>query len=154
MFCSRCGAPNPDTGSWCSRCGSPLASTGAPSASPYAPAGASPYPPPGAPSAPYTAPNPAQPGWAPGPMQPPMFGAPPDNHMVWAVLATVLCCLPFGIVAIVYASQVNSKFNAGDYMGAQASARSAKTWCWVSLICGLVATVIYLGLMAIGAAAG
>ncbi len=92
------------------------------------------------------------PGYMPG-MQPPMYAAPPDNHMVWAVLSTVLCCLPFGIVAIVYASQVNGKFAAGDYMGAEASARSAKTWSIVSLVCGLVGGVLYGILMAIGAAA-
>ena len=28
----------------------------------------------------------------------------PDNNLVWAILCTLLCCLPFGIVSIVYAS--------------------------------------------------
>lgn len=36
-------------------------------------------------------------------------GVPPDNNLVWAILSTVLCCLPLGIVAIIKSTQVNSK---------------------------------------------
>ena len=31
------------------------------------------------------------------------------SHIAPAILCTLFCCLPFGIVAIVYAAQVNSK---------------------------------------------
>ena len=31
------------------------------------------------------------------------------NNMVWAILTTLFCCLPFGIVSIVYAAQVDGK---------------------------------------------
>ena len=37
------------------------------------------------------------------------------NYLVQAILTTLFCCLPFGIVAIVYAAQVNTKIEAGDY---------------------------------------
>ena len=37
------------------------------------------------------------------------------NHLVFAILATLFCCMPFGIVAIVYAAQVNGKLGGGDY---------------------------------------
>ena len=39
----------------------------------------------------------------------PVAGPPPyvPNHLVWAILVTIFCCLPFGIVSIVYAAQVN-----------------------------------------------
>ena len=42
-------------------------------------------------------------------------GAPPPNYLVWAILSTLFCCLPLGIVSIVFSSQVNSKLTAGDY---------------------------------------
>jgi len=66
------------------------------------------------------------------------------NYLVWSILATIFCCLPFGIPAIVFASQVDSKLSAGDYEGALESSRKAKTWCWVAVGCGIAALVLYL----------
>jgi interferon-induced transmembrane protein/zinc ribbon protein len=51
------------------------------------------------------------------------------NYLVFAILATACCCLPAGISAIVYASQVNSKLQTGDLAGAQAASNNAKMWC-------------------------
>jgi hypothetical protein len=67
------------------------------------------------------------------------------NYLVFAILATAFCCLPAGIPAIVYASQVNSKLQAGDLAGAQAASNNAKMWCWISL--GLGLAVIALSVM-------
>lgn len=67
--------------------------------------------------------------------QPPMK---PDNNMVWAILSTVLCCNPIGIVSIVYASKVDGLYNSGDYAGAQSAAKNAMTWAIVTMISGLV----------------
>ena len=60
------------------------------------------------------------------------------SHLAPAILVTLLCCLPFGIVAIVFAAQVNGKLQAGDYEGALRASNNAKTWCWVSFGAGLV----------------
>jgi len=68
----------------------------------------------------------------------------PPNHLVWAILATLFCCLPGGIVAIVYAAQVDSKFMAGDVAGAQYASDQAKLWCWISAGFILVLVVGYL----------
>lgn len=62
----------------------------------------------------------------------------PSNHLVMAILTTILCCLPAGIVSIVYASQINSKYNAGDYDGAVRASKNAKTWWIVSLVSAVV----------------
>lgn len=72
------------------------------------------------------------------------------NYLVQAILTTLFCCLPFGIVAIVYAAQVNGKLVAGDYNGAVQASRNAATWSWVSFGAGLVFTVLYV-LVAIAA---
>lgn len=77
-----------------------------------------------------------------------------SNNLVWAILATLFCCLPTGIVAIVYAAQVDSKLSAGDIAGAQASSRSAATWSWVSFGIGAVFVVGYIGLVILGATIG
>jgi hypothetical protein len=58
-----------------------------------------------------------------------------------------------GIVAIVYAAQVNTKLGAGDYDGAQEASDKAKKWCWISFGVGLAVMVIYLLLMLLGIAA-
>ena len=73
------------------------------------------------------------------------------NHLVFAILATVLCCLPAGIPAIVYAAQVNGKLQAGDIAGAQAASKNAKMWCWISLGAGLAVGIIWGILVAVGA---
>lgn len=56
---------------------------------------------------------------------------------------TVLCCLPTGIAAIIYAAQVNTKLASGDVAGAQESSRKAKMWCWISGGAGIAVMVIY-----------
>ena len=88
-----------------------------------------------------------QPGY--GPQQP--YGAQPpmpDTYMVWAILATLLCCLPFGIVSIVKASQVSSLYNQGRYQEAVAASEAAKKWAIWSAIVGVVLSIIgfFLGL--------
>lgn len=79
---------------------------------------------------------------------------PPPNYLVWAILTTILCCLPFGIVSIVFAAQVNTKWAAGDYDGALQSSKSAKNWAWVSFGVGLAIIIIYTLLMIFGILAG
>src|SRR5262245_52654785 len=65
------------------------------------------------------------------------------NYLVQAILTTVFCCLPFGIVAIVYAAQVNSKLAGGDLQGAMETSSKAKTWTLVAFLCGLVPALFY-----------
>jgi hypothetical protein len=93
---------------------------------------------PGWPSQP---PQPPQPGW-PGP-QPGWQGqSEPDNHLVWAILCTVLCCLPFGIVSLVYSNKVSGLWTQGRYAEAQAAADDAKKWAIIGAIVGAVFAVI------------
>ena len=59
------------------------------------------------------------------------------THLAPAILVTLFCCLPFGIVAIVFAAQVNGKLQSDDYEGALSASNNAKTWCWISFGVGL-----------------
>lgn len=75
------------------------------------------------------------------------FGAPgpaPDNNMVWAILSTVLCCLPLGIVSIVKAANVNSLWAQGQYAAAQQAAQDAKKFAMWGAIAGVVVVVVYV----------
>jgi len=65
------------------------------------------------------------------------------NYLVQSILVTLFCCLPLGIVAIVFAAQVNSKLSLGDFYGAQEASNKAKMWCWWSFGLGLAGIVIY-----------
>ena len=66
------------------------------------------------------------------------------NYLVQSILVTLFCCVPFGIVCIVYAAQVNTKLAAGDYTGAVETSKKARTWCWISFGTGLGWFVIWL----------
>jgi uncharacterized membrane protein YvbJ len=83
---------------------------------------------------------------------PPEAGQPAQisNYLVQAILVTIFCCLPFGIVAIVFAAQVNGKLQAGDINGAMESSRKAKMWCWLGFGIGLGIGLLYLALMVFG----
>lgn len=112
MFCSQCGANNPDNALVCMQCGRSLQAGTAPAPLPVT-----------------------------GVVLPP--GTTVPNYLVFAILATVFCCLPTGIPAIVYAAQVNGKLQAGDLAGAQLASKNAKMWCFVSLGLGLLVGLLY-----------
>ena len=71
----------------------------------------------------------------PPPTQQPVQNIP--NYLVQSILVTLFCCLPFGVAAIVFASQVNSKLQMGDVAGAMEASKKAKTFCWVALGLGI-----------------
>ena len=103
----------------------------------------------------YGSPPPPPPGYGPpppgyGPYQPPI-GPPPDNYLVWAILTTILCCLPFGVVSIVYAAQVNSKWAMGDMAGAYEASRNARLWAIWSAASTLIFFVLAIVLSVLGA---
>jgi hypothetical protein len=65
------------------------------------------------------------------------------NYLVQAILTTIFCCIPFGIVAIIFAAQVNGKLSAGDYAGAMQASKQAKMWCWLSFGIGLAVEILF-----------
>lgn len=71
-------------------------------------------------------------------------GTPPENNLVWAILCTVLCCLPLGVVSIIKATGVNNKWAMGDYAGAQKDAEDAKKFAMWGAIAGVVFGVLYV----------
>ena len=85
------------------------------------------------------------------------MGGPPDNKLVWSILATIFCCIPLGIVAIIKSAEVNSKWNSGDAAGAHQSAADAAKWIKWAVIAGVVSAVLsvvawFLFVVALGAA--
>lgn len=68
----------------------------------------------------------------------------PDNYLVWAILATLFCCLPFGIVAIVKAASVDNLWAAGKYDEALQASLDACKWSWISAGAGAFFYVVYV----------
>ncbi len=68
------------------------------------------------------------------------------NHLVWAILTTLFCCLPMGVVSIVYASQVDGRRAAGDLAGAYESSRKAAGWALASALAVPVLLLLWFGL--------
>lgn len=102
--------------------------------------------------APPTAPPVAPPAWGgqflggmPGGM------TKPPNYLGWAIAATLLCCLPGGIVSIVYANQVDKFWAAGDVAGAQTASKNARTWLVISAVVG---ALVWLVVVASSAGSG
>jgi len=75
---------------------------------------------------------------------------PPKTWLVESILATLFCCLPFGIAGIVNASKVETRFYAGDIDGANRASAEAKKWTMVSLWIGLAVIVVYGIMMVLG----
>jgi hypothetical protein len=79
--------------------------------------------------------------WTP----PPSSGAPASvpNFLVPAIIS-LFCCTPLGIVAVIFAAQVNGKVAAGDIAGAQDSAKKAKMFSYISIGLGLLLIICYV----------
>ena len=67
-----------------------------------------------------------------------------ENWLVEAILVTLLCCLPFGVVGIIFAAQVNTKQQAGDMEGAEKSRREAAKWTKIGFWVGIGCIILYV----------
>ena len=65
------------------------------------------------------------------------------NNLVIAILS-LICCLPLGIPAIIFATQVNSKVAAGDIAGAQEASAKAKKFAIIGLVVWGVCVLLYI----------
>ncbi|MBA4717225.1 MAG: CD225/dispanin family protein [Verrucomicrobiales bacterium] len=65
------------------------------------------------------------------------------SHLVWGILVTLCCCLPFGIVSIVYASKVDGFVVAGDIEKAKENSKKAAMWAWISFGLGIVFLIVF-----------
>jgi eukaryotic-like serine/threonine-protein kinase len=80
-------------------------------------------------------------GYAPGSM--PSSSAYLPNYLPQAILVTVFCCIPLGVVSIIYAAQVNTKLANGDYAGAKTASDNAKLWCWIAFGVGFALNALF-----------
>lgn len=66
-----------------------------------------------------------------------VWGPKPDTHMWRAIFATLLCCLPLGIVAIVQSTKVSRLWDEGDEEGAAAASKKAENWVNMAVLAAI-----------------
>ena len=69
------------------------------------------------------------------------------TNLVWAVIATVMCCQITGVIAIVYGAMTSSANSAGNYEKARRYSDIAQIWVMVSIVLGLIYMPIALLMM-------
>lgn len=68
----------------------------------------------------------------------------PPTNLLWAILSTICCCLPLGVLAIIFATRVSTRYYRGDYEGAAKASRRAE-WCIIAaIVLGLLWGILYL----------
>ena len=124
MYCHNCGTEVTKGAAFCQRCGARVPSSGARASAADA----------------------ATPADVP-------------NRLALAVVAACVSLLlfnpislVFGVVAIVFASQVEGKLSRGDVSGARRASDSARTWAWVAiwLDIALVVGLLLLAVVVVG----
>jgi TRAP-type mannitol/chloroaromatic compound transport system permease small subunit len=86
----------------------------------------------------------AYPQYAPYQQAPPAGGEyypPPNNYLVFGIITTIFCFMPFGIVSIIKATSVNTLWAQGRAAEAYRAAAQAKNWA----IAALVALPVFFG---------
>jgi len=76
--------------------------------------------------------------WTPPP--PAGGSATVPNYLVPAIIS-IFCCWPLAIPAIIFATQVNGKVQAGDIAGAQDASKKAKMFSYIALGIGILEIV-------------
>ena len=91
--------------------------------------------------------------WTP----PPPAGGPATvpNYLVPAIIS-IFCCWPLAIPAIIFATQVNGKVQAGDIAGAQDASKKAKMFSYIAIgigileiIFGIIYVIFVVGIAAL-----
>ena len=78
----------------------------------------------------------------------------PRTWLVESILVTLFCCMPFGIVGIVNAAKVETRYNCGDIEGALRSSKEAGKWTQIGFWIGIAVVVAYAAFMVFAVALG
>lgn len=71
----------------------------------------------------------------------------PPTYLLLSVLSIVFCCFIPGVIAVVFSSQVSSRYFAGDIDGAKKASRNAEICIILSFVLGVLSATLYLPLM-------
>ena len=78
----------------------------------------------------------------------------PNNNLAWSLVTLLACCMPLGIVSLVYSMKVDTLYFQGQYKEAQEKADLAKKWAIGGIISSLVGIFLYFILIILLGLAG
>jgi hypothetical protein len=68
----------------------------------------------------------------------------PKTYLAESILVTIFCCVPFGIVGIVHAANVSSRYFIGDIEGSLKAQKEARKWTLIGFWTGLAFGILYI----------
>uniref|UniRef100_UPI0040571EA5 CD225/dispanin family protein n=1 Tax=Alistipes sp. TaxID=1872444 RepID=UPI0040571EA5 len=66
----------------------------------------------------------------------------PDNYLIWAILSTLFCCLPLGVVAVIKSNQVDSLWLGGHHDEAIIASNETKKWLIIAICAGVAGAIV------------
>ncbi len=82
------------------------------------------------------------------------MGLKPPTYLWQSILCTLLCCLPFGSVGIVFEAKVDSLAAVGNMPAALEASNKAKFWCWMNFGFWFALVALYILLIIAGVLTG
>ena len=68
----------------------------------------------------------------------------PNDHLALAIITTLFCCLPLGIVSIIRSTQVNSYWAAEKDEEAEQASADAKKWAIIGMVVMAIGVLLYV----------
>lgn len=68
----------------------------------------------------------------------------PKSHLAWAIFSTLFCCLPTGIVSIVYAAKVSKTYQQGNIVEAYRKSKLADRWANIGAFIAFIPLILYI----------
>lgn len=67
----------------------------------------------------------------------------PPSYLALSIISLICCCLPFGIISLIYSAQVRTVFNQGEYEKAEKYSKNALYWGIGSIVAGVIINTSY-----------
>jgi hypothetical protein len=71
------------------------------------------------------------------------------NHLPLSIVSAVMtlccCCIPLGIIPVIFSTQVNTKIANGDFVGAKRDSDNAKLWAWIFI--GVAIVIFFIQIL-------
>lgn len=92
-------------------------------------------------------------GVPPAPALPPPDAGKPlsprkiETHLIKSIIAVICCCMPLGVVGIIYSAKADALLRQGDIAGAEDAGRKADLWGNLAIGVGLTVNILMTVLM-------